>query len=897
MGNPHFNSLVGNSRWLSMPTKLWLILLAACFVRGARLAAGVTANADFFVATNGNDSWSGRLEAPNPSHTDGPFASIVRAQAAVRALAKARPNHPITVMMRGGTYYLPLSRTESGTIRFSARDSGSARARIRWVNYPGEAPIISGGVPVGKGGLNLTWTPVAGHLWQVRLPANIQPFESLYYNGQRRMRSRLESPLGTGYYMRGGACYSTQTRQAVSTSQCNLGAFLRIAGTVSPKGPDGAGCPIAANTADGREKCLDRFYYNPNDPVAAWGNLTPTNTEWHECKLPSSSSYPEGDIEVTIFDAWTVDVMRVSCVDPARHIIYFTGKTFFVPGDYNFFGPRRDHRYMVENTKDAFIAARRAGQTGLWFLDRSTSPWTLNYITNRGEDPNKDSVVIPQLKPLSAGQGNVIESLGLRYATFRGSLVSAIRLRYLTFRGLAFEMDNYLPPLTGFNNDENTEFSLPAAVDCESCQHVTFDDIVVRHTSATGIVIASESSDSGAAAKDDSIENSAFYDIGDSGIRIGQGPRRGDKRQNVAQFVTVQNNIIQGYARVFPDGEGIALANGHDVRFVHNDIDDGYHIGLAVCFYGCKGENHKANGSNVLAAYNHIWNTMEGITSDGGTLYYNVGDEHGSATGDKILNNLVHDTTDASIIDPHGYGGRGIYLDSQTAGVTVANNVVYRVSQVLWMTEGEAPGEPANVFHNNILAYGYRSMFHEAGWPEGCADPSLRASITDNIFYFDRSETSGFHVVRGCSYSCGLPYRRFLNFQGNLYWRTDGKFASDAKAFHILTNPPADARRCGWSRSAQTYLSFAEWQSKQRPASWGPPGGMNLDTTGTAKVNPNFGNTGKPSDFLLSKSPIAGFDYARTNDTILHAGRSNPVIMPPTVPQTYPTYSYSEKQF
>ena len=90
---------------------------------------------------------------------------------------------------------------------------------------------------------------------------------------------------------------------------------------------------------------------------------------------------------------------------------------------------------------------------------------------------------------------------------------------------------------------------------------------------------------------------------------------------------------------------------------------------------GCSA--HEANGTNIVSQYNHIWNTMQGVTSDGGTLYYNVGAGMGSGSGDKILNNLVHDTTDSSIIDKtgglnvagSGYGGEGIYLDIQSAGV------------------------------------------------------------------------------------------------------------------------------------------------------------------------------------------------------------------------------------
>jgi hypothetical protein len=31
---------------------------------------------DFYVATNGNDAWSGRLAEPNAEKTDGPFATL-----------------------------------------------------------------------------------------------------------------------------------------------------------------------------------------------------------------------------------------------------------------------------------------------------------------------------------------------------------------------------------------------------------------------------------------------------------------------------------------------------------------------------------------------------------------------------------------------------------------------------------------------------------------------------------------------------------------------------------------------------------------------------------------------------------------------------------------------------
>ena len=32
----------------------------------------------FYVATNGNDTWSGKVPAPNADKTDGPFATVER---------------------------------------------------------------------------------------------------------------------------------------------------------------------------------------------------------------------------------------------------------------------------------------------------------------------------------------------------------------------------------------------------------------------------------------------------------------------------------------------------------------------------------------------------------------------------------------------------------------------------------------------------------------------------------------------------------------------------------------------------------------------------------------------------------------------------------------------------
>jgi hypothetical protein len=294
---------------------------------------------------------------------------------------------------------------------------------------------------------------------------------------------------------------------------------------------------------------------------------------------------------------------------------------------------------------------------------------------------------------------------------------------------------------------------------------------------------------------------------------------------------------------------------------------------------------------------------IQGITADGGTLYYNIGSAGGSGQGSRILSNLVHDVTDSLVIDAgvagSGYGGSGIYLDAQSAGVQVQNNVVFRVTgPAIHLTQGPAAGQPAHSFRNNIFALARTGMFdQQTPWTQGCGlAPAPQVSLLNNLFYFDFDDTKGFYFQRGCANSCGLPYNQFQNFQGNLYWRTDGGFATYTKAFHVLTRPQtgAAASSCGEAANpdnAYTFLPFVQWQTGT-PLVNGSPLAMNEDPGATASVDPGFGAATLPEDFLLTRNPVAGFDYTLTNDTILHAGRDQPVIQPPPVPHTYPTFYF-----
>jgi hypothetical protein len=166
-----------------IPTLVLLLFMSA------RACAAET-KADFYVSPAGSDAWSGRLAEPNTEKTDGPLATVHRAQQAVRELKQQEPgrNRPIVVMIRGGSYYL------NTPIAFVPEDSGTQQAPIVYQAYGDERPVLSGGVRITG------WQVDGDGCWQAALDevkSGKWSFAQLFVDDQRRFRPRLPKQ---GYY-------------------------------------------------------------------------------------------------------------------------------------------------------------------------------------------------------------------------------------------------------------------------------------------------------------------------------------------------------------------------------------------------------------------------------------------------------------------------------------------------------------------------------------------------------------------------------------------------------------------------------------------------------------------------------------------------------------------------
>jgi len=182
---------LGGAAVMNLVVCFWGTLFAVEDQQTAPIEAEV-----FYVATTGNDAWSGRLSAPNDEKTDGPFASLSRARDAVRK-QRAQNGLPkgATVFVRGGVYVMPA------TLELTPEDSGTAEAPIVCRAFQGEQPVLTGGRAIER------FVPHQGKILRADLGGQNFPefyFRQLFFNGQRQHLARHpnfdpETPIAGGW--------------------------------------------------------------------------------------------------------------------------------------------------------------------------------------------------------------------------------------------------------------------------------------------------------------------------------------------------------------------------------------------------------------------------------------------------------------------------------------------------------------------------------------------------------------------------------------------------------------------------------------------------------------------------------------------------------------------------
>ncbi len=148
-------------------------------------------SADIYVSPTGSDAAAGTLAAP--------VATIAHA----RNLADSvKASGPVNVWLRGGTYYL------NAPVTFGLSNSGTAAAPITYKAYPGEKPIISGGILVST-----AWTTYSGSIMVTTIAESLK-VDQLFLNGTRMVLARYPNYTLKTDTLDGYATYSSITSRA-----------------------------------------------------------------------------------------------------------------------------------------------------------------------------------------------------------------------------------------------------------------------------------------------------------------------------------------------------------------------------------------------------------------------------------------------------------------------------------------------------------------------------------------------------------------------------------------------------------------------------------------------------------------------------------------------------------
>lgn len=472
-----------------------------------------------------------------------------------------------------------------------------------------------------------------------------------------------------------------------------------------------------------------------------------------------------GDVELINFEQWDVPHMRIASVKTStRRIVttaslsyqsYFHG---FIPG----------HRFLLENVKEALKVA------GQFYVDRPTG--IVTYLPKAGETMANTTIVAPRLQ----------------------KILSATDLSDVTFQGLTFAHSDWQTPTGRGYLSGQADNNTPAALSLTNSTNVVFESDTVEHTGAYGIEFQGTGT-AGAAPYLAQFRDGLITDTGAGAIRIGgQATCSGahaHTNSNVPQYIYLGNNLLTGGDRVLAVGFAIMAGDAHNLLIEHNEIYDFYNTAVGVGYnwgYSCNFAH-----DNVVQ-FNHMHDLGQGVTSDLGAVYY----LSGRNTGNKILNNWVHDI----VHDPVAYGGWGLYLDAGATDVLVENNLVYRTSDASlhvnsWDQPPPKPTPPPSQFVNNILAYGAMGVMDRHN------DTNFLAIVFEhNIFYYDKGA-----IQYGYWYCEGKPTcTSYFDFNDNIYYDKAVSGGEPAQPFFKTPKFPMN----GGQQPPIARITFKQWQAQ-----------------------------------------------------------------------------------
>jgi len=809
----------------SFTAALALSLLATLCIPLEVADAQQSAAAQFYVATNGNDTWSGTLPAPNVANTDGPFASLVRARDAVRALkAKAAPTGGIRVLVRGGTHFL------SEPAAFGPEDSGTAECPLTYAAYPGEAPVLSGGR------LLTNWRR-AGRLAAADVPGVKEGkwgFRQLFVGEERQTRARTpnfdpEHPYTGGWYFvselpkpdgQKGAFGDSLVRIHSAGDTFAWDVEVRAAGEYRLWLYYGA-----LNKAFGREDMAGQTTMQVDDEEAVTLQNLPDTGGWETFKWSQTAalSLTPGKHRLRWtnvkggglnFDAFALcddadwQPEGAELVDPAagKHVVVVQAEAYDE-------GKGRESgvsKNRVPAQKDRFCF--RLGDFAHW--PRSPEPeihifpawgWVNALLSVDRIDFENNLVYVKNrncTQELRLGNRyfveNVFEALDSPGEWFldreQGKVYYWPTSDDFEKQGVVAPVLDRLIDIRGDIEGEEegaidaTVAAAATAGDRRFVEHLTFRGLTFAHTTYSLEMASPYTPDDGTVwmrrARHCTVEDCKFPGVGGYAVRLslhssdnrivrntvtdgGQGGvlLTGYLTATQAHDNLVAGNTITQCGKLWKHVAGVYVTTGSGNRIAHNTITDMPRYGVSLKSFRAGSASH-----NNVVEYNRILRTnLE--TNDTGAIETLGRDRENS--GNVIRYNLILDVVrlktseTGEMLTP--YYTWGIYLDDYSSGTQIVGNIVARTVR----GAGHVHLGRNNVWENNVFVDGAERQFECNGDADMGDNTFVRNIVVWREGSLMRISGGGGNCLRKCD--------------NNLYWRAGQDLDSTEGLTEALT--------------------------------------------------------------------------------------------------------------
>nr|MDO8083374.1 right-handed parallel beta-helix repeat-containing protein [Candidatus Sigynarchaeum springense] len=603
--------------------------------------------AEYYVATNGNDT--------NPGNVTHPFLTIERAQQAVRANTSAMTGD-IIVYLRGGTYRIP------NTLAFTHEDGGNDQYNVTYKAYNGEVPVIEGGDVIPS----TSWQLHDGKIWRAWVGGG--SFRQLY------VRTAT------------GANHNTPTPNDPATPEYPY-AGVPVSLSVMTPAYDGSGKwerrAIRARGVPPRNSLLitpEGHEYALHDGF--WSDMT----QW---KLPFTG----------------IDMGQPQKLGDAQHYVQdieFAYQLMWnLPRIHAYFIGEHEGKNKIIMQQPAFSLARTKGGTllgnkyegtshpnwienayalldepGEWYHDRFTG-WLFYMPLNSELAPNSTGVefVIPRVEKLVQITGNASDP------------VSNLR-----FEGISFKHASWLRPNMYGQGHIDVQANVllwqdlygrrwdksDAAINVSYGNRIQFERCVFTKigTAALAFDIGTQNS---------TIQGCTFDDISGTGVNLGDtNPSLPANDPRISRNNSVVNCYVTNVAVEFKGGHGVWAGYVQDTRIDHNEISGTAYTAISLGWGWSYSLTFCRNNS---IRYNHITNYM--MEMKDGAAIYTLSRQNNT----RVEHNHIHDG-----------GGSGLYPDEQTAQTYWRYNVVYRSGNSLQdHTLGPDRDDPIAIRENVIV--------------------------------------------------------------------------------------------------------------------------------------------------------------------------------------------------